>query len=183
MLKKNFESDFVLMYLDNSRFSLEKKLGKYPSPFFFICFKDVAFFFKFCNIVNIEVFFIQRFFLVFWLFTGSLGFVSKYKNHLRLGKYYYHFFIKYLLKRRKFLFILSFILDDFLKRSFDDCYLVGNHFFILIFKNLDILTNKKLARGVYFHRIQQMLFLKINVAQDTSNLFFLFLNSLKLNAI
>lgn len=181
MLQKYSESDFELMFLDFSRFSLEKKLLNYVSPFLFFFFKDVYLFFKFCNVLNLDSFFIQRFFLVLWIFTGSFGFVSKYKNHLRLGKYYYHFLVKYFLKKKKFFFIISFILDDFLKSTFNDGFFFDSTTYILIFKDLDILTNKKLARGVYFHRIQQFLYLQINIIKQISENFVIFLNSLKLN--
>ena len=180
MLQKYAESDFELMYLDHSRFSLEKKVSENKSPFNYTFFKDVFLSFKFCNVVNIETFFIQRFFLVIWLFTGCLGFVSKYKNHLRLGKYYYHFIIKHVLKKRKFFYIISSILDDFLKKSFDDGVLLDNNKYILIFKDLNILTNKKLARGVYFHRIQQLFYININIIKNASKYFIFFLNSVKL---
>lgn len=120
MLQKYNESDFELMNLDFSRFSLEKKVSKENSPFFFFFIKDIFFYFKFCNVINLDSFFIQRFFLVLWLFIGGIGYVSKYKNHLRLGKYYYHFLIKYFINKRKFFFFISFLLDDFVSSVFDD---------------------------------------------------------------
>jgi len=180
MLQKYSESDFELMNIDHSRFSLEKKVSDEPSTFFFFFIKDIFFYFKFCNIVNLDNFFIQRFFLVLWLFTGGIGYVSKYKNHLRLGKYYYHFLIKYFIKKRKFYFFISFLLDDFISSVFDDGWFYSDNKYILLFKDLNILTNKKLARGVYFHRIQQILYLELKIIKNSSKFFFNYLNSLKL---
>jgi len=61
-----------------------------------------------------DMFVIHRFFLVFWLFTGCNGVVSKYKVHYRLGVYYYHFILKYKLINKVYFKILSFLIDDFM---------------------------------------------------------------------
>lgn len=183
MLQKYNESDFELFYLDKGRLSFLKKfskINKQKSVFFFKFLVDIYLFFSFCNIVNIELFYIQRFFLLLWLFTGCLGYVVKFKSHLRLGKYYYHFIIKYLLKKRKFFYFLSFLLDDFLKKKYIDSFFLQKTKYILVFNDLQILTNKKLARGVYFHRIQQLLYMNINILEVSSIYFLNYLNQLKL---
>ena len=174
------ESNFELSNLDKSRFFFEKKAKNEKSPFF-LCFSFFAsFFFKFANIVNIDMFYIQRFMLVFWLFTGSLGDLLKYKINLRLGVYYHHFFLKYKIKKRKFFFILSFLLDEFLNYQYWISKKLLSNSFLLFFNNLEILTNYKLARGVYFYRIQQKFFFKIDFDSSIIYLFEIFLNSLKL---
>jgi hypothetical protein len=106
--------------------------------------------------------------------------LAKYKSHLRLGKYYYHYLIKYELKKRKFYYFLSFLLNDFLKKKYIGCFFLQKTTYILVFNNLQILTNKKLARGVYFHRIQHLLCMNINIVQDSSIYFLHYLNNLKL---
>jgi hypothetical protein len=92
--------------------------------------------------------------------------------------------IKYNFKKRKKYKIFSFLLEDVLsvkkidggKKNFKDV--------IFFFNNLEFLTNYKLARGVYFYRVQKTLFLKLkNLIISkvyTINLFDFFLNSIKI---
>lgn len=183
MLQKYNESDFNLMDLEKSRFSFLKKIKNIKSPFLLDLLKKVTVFFHFCNIMNIENFFIQRYFLVLWLFLGNLGQISKFKSDLRLGKYYYHFLIKYELKKRKFFQILSFFLDDFLGENFNEKTMLQVYKNILVFSDLQLLTNKKLAKGVFFHRITQKLFLRIQLKKNMSKYYWIYLNNLKLHVI
>jgi len=120
--------------------------------------------------------------LVFWLFTGSYASLTKYKVNLRLGVYYHHFEMRYLMKKKKFFFVLSFLLDEFLNHQSWDSSRFFDANYVLFFKDLEILTNFKLARGVYFHRIQQKFFFKICFKNYIFSLFKIFLNSLKLYA-
>ena len=55
--------------------------------------------------------------------------------------------------------------------------------YILYLKNLEVLTNYKLARGVYFHRIQQKFYLKLSFNNLLSYFFKVFLTSVKLHVI
>ena len=103
--------------------------------------------------------------------------------NLRLGINYYHFIVNYTMKKRKFYYILSFLLDDFLDKQFWTNTKCWQNSYILFFEDLEILTNFKLARGVYFHRIQQKFFLEIKFWDILSNFSKFFLNSLKLYVI
>ena len=118
MLQKFTESDFELGNLDISRLGFVKKNIKKNSPFFFNFNILTSFFFVFCNIVNIDIFLVHRFLLVFWLFTGCFGSIIKLKINLRLGINYHHFIINYNLKKRRFFYVLSFLLDEFLNHQF-----------------------------------------------------------------
>lgn len=180
MLQKFLESDFEFGNLDKSRLCFIKKNLKDKSPFKFTLKVFISLFFKFCNIMNIDLFSIHRFILVFWLFTGCYSSIVKYKVKLRLGIYYYHFWIKYNMKKRKFFYVLSFFLDELLTHQFWDSSKFINNNYILFFKHLEILTNYKLARGVYFHRIQQKFFFKVSFKNIAYWLFKIFLNSVKL---
>lgn len=183
MLQKYIESDFELRYLDNSRLGFIRKNIKKNSSFL-LNFKIIAsFFFLFCNIVNIDVFLIHRFLLVFWLFTGCFGSLINLKINLRLGVYYYHFMINYKMKKHKFFYVLSFLIDDFLNHQFWDGYKFLENSYVLYLKNLEILTNYKLARGVYFHRIQQKFFLKLSFENMLSYFLKVYLTSIKLYVI
>lgn len=183
MLQKYTESDFEGEFLDKSRLILVKKVFEEKSPFFFNFKLCPEFYFVFCNIVNIDIFLIHRFLLVFWLFTGGYGTILKLKINLRLGINYYHFILKYVMKKRKFFFILSFLLDEFLNNQFWDSSKFINTSYVLFFKNLEILTNYKLARGVYFHRIQQKFYLKLDFENKSFSLFKFFLTNIKLYVI
>lgn len=118
MLQKYNEVDYELVNLDTSRVGLiRKKVSK--NSIFFLNFKmQISFFFLFCNIVNIDIFLVHRFLLVFWLFTGCFGSIINFKINLRLGVYYYHFILNYNIKKRKFFYILSFLLEEFLNHQF-----------------------------------------------------------------
>lgn len=183
MLQKYTESDFELSNLDMSRLGFLKKNTKVNSPFFFNFNVLTSFFFVFCNIVNIDIFLIHRFLLVFWLFTGCFGSLINLKINLRLGIYYYHFMVNYKMKKRKFFYILSFLLDEFLNHQFWDGFKFIDNSYILYLKNLEVLTNYKLARGVYFHRIQQKFYLKISLDNMLSYFFKVFLTSIKLYVV
>ncbi len=84
------------------------------------------------------------------------------------------------MSNRKFYFFLSFLLNEFLRKKYINSFFLQKNKYLLVFNNLQILTNKKLARGVYFHRIQQLLYLNINIVDFSSMYFLHFLNSLKL---
>lgn len=180
---KYTESDFELSILDFSRLGFIRKNVKKFSPFFFNFNLLNSFCFLFCNIINIDNFLIHRFLLVFWLFTGSFGSVINLKINLRLGVHYYHFMIQYVIRKRKFYHVLSFLIDAFLGHQRWSGYKVVNNSYIFFFDNLEILTNYKLARGVYFHRIQQKLFLKLSFENILSYFFNVYLTSLKLYVI
>lgn len=183
MLQKYTENDFELNNLDKSRLGFIKKNLTVKSPFLFTFNGTSSFFFIFCNIINIDMFLIHRFFLVFWLFTGSYGSILKLKVNLRLGIYYYHFWVNYTMYKRKFFYIFSFLYDEFYyHQNWDESILLSDSY-IIFFKNLEVLTNYKLARGVYFHRIQQKFFFKITFKTIISFFFKMFLTSLKLNVI
>jgi len=64
MLQKYKESAFEVLYLDLSRFSFLKKLFDKKSPYNLNFFIHAFFYFHFCNIVYLENFNIERFFLV-----------------------------------------------------------------------------------------------------------------------
>ena len=177
------ESDFEIVNLDKSRLGFFRKTVKNTSPFIFNSVNSMSFFFIFCNIINIDLFSIHRFLLVFWIFTGTYGAIIKFKMNLRLGINYYHFIVNYTMKKRKFYYILSFLLDDFLDKQFWTNTKCWQNSYILFFEDLEILTNFKLARGVYFHRIQQKFFLEIKFWDILSNFSKFFLNSLKLYVI
>jgi hypothetical protein len=180
MLQKYTESDFEVNNLDKSRLGFIRKSFKTKSPFLFNFKFITSFFFLFCNIINIDLFLIHRFFLVFWLFTGSYASIIKLKINLRLGINYYHFRVVYKMSKRKFLYIFSFLIDEFISnQKYDDSKILFNSY-LLFFKNLEILTNFKLARGVYFHRIQQKFFFKIFFEKLSLSFFNMFLNSIKL---
>jgi len=91
--------------------------------------------------------------------------------------------INYKMKKRKFFYILSFLLDEFLSHQFWDGYKFIENSYILYLKNLEVLTNYKLARGVYFHRIQQKFFLKLSFENILSYFFKVYLTSIKLYVI
>ena len=183
MLQKYIESDFELSNLDNSRLGFVRKNIKKNSPFLFNFNVVTSFFFFFCNIINIDIFLVHRFLLVFWLFTGCFGSLINLKINLRLGVHYHHFMINYKMKKRKFFYILSFLLDEFLSHQFWDGYKFIENSYILYLKNLEVLTNYKLARGVYFHRIQQKFFLKLSFENILSYFFKVYLTSIKLYVI
>ena len=65
MLQKYIEIDFELGYLDISRLGFIRKNIKNCFPFFFHFNIITSFFFLFCNIINIDIFLIHRFLLVF----------------------------------------------------------------------------------------------------------------------
>jgi len=65
MLQKYIESDFELSNLDNSRLGFVRKNIKKNSPFLFNFNVVIFFFFLFCNIINIDIFLVHRFLLVF----------------------------------------------------------------------------------------------------------------------
>jgi hypothetical protein len=65
MLQKYTENDFELNNLDKSRLGFIKKNLTVKSPFLFTFNGTSSFFFIFCNIINIDMFLIHRFFLVF----------------------------------------------------------------------------------------------------------------------
>lgn len=183
MLQKFIESDFELNNLDISRLGFIRKMVKNLSPFYFNFRVIPSFFFLFCNIINIEAFLINRFLLVFWLFTGCFGYISNLKINLRLGIYYYHFSVHYQMKKRKFYNVLSFLLDEILIQQFWDGAKFLDKTYVLYFKNLELFTNYKLARGVYFHRIQQKFYLKLSFENLLSSIFKVYLTSLKLYVI
>lgn len=183
MIQKYIESDYELCYLDYGRLGLIRKIVKNFSPFFFNFQMITSFIFLFCNIVNIDVFSVHRFFLVIWLFTGCFGSLMQLKINLRLGVYYYHFMISYNMKKRWFFNTLSFLLDDYLTQQFWNESKFLENYYILGFKNLEPFTNYKLARGVYFHRVQQKFFLKLMCENLLSGIFKLFLTTLKLYVI
>lgn len=180
MLQKYSESDFEIFSLDLSRFSFLKRFSKKKSSYTLNFFIHAFFFFHFCNILNLDNFNIERFFLIIWIFTGSFGLISKFKSRLSLGKYYYNFIVKYILNKRNFLNILSFILDDFLKDQYNDAIYFNSECYFLIFNNLNLFTNIKLAKGVYFYRVKQKLFIYIKLIKQFLKFFLFYLNSLKL---
>lgn len=183
MLQKYIEADFELSNLDTSRIGfIRKNIMKNKSTLLKFNIYT-SFFFLFCNIVNIDIFLIHRFLLVFWLFTGCFSSIINLKINFRLGVYYYHFMLIYILTKRKFFNVLSFLLDDVLNHQFwaGSNFLENNYF--LYFKNLEILTNYKLARGVYFHRIQQKFYLKLTFEKISLNFFKVYLTSIKLYVI
>ena len=64
MLQKYSESDFEILSLDLSRFSFLKRFFYKKSPYNLMFFLHAFFFFHFCNILNLDIFNIERFFLV-----------------------------------------------------------------------------------------------------------------------
>ena len=74
MLQKYNEIDFELNFIDKSRFIFLKRIT--PLKDLYSIFFNIPligkFFFIFSNIVQIDIFFINRFFLLFWLFSGLL---------------------------------------------------------------------------------------------------------------
>ena len=183
MLQKYTESDFELSNLDLGRLGFIKKNVQKSSPFFFNFKILTSFFFVFFNIINIDIFLVHRFLLVFWLFTGCFGSVINLKINLRLGIYYYHFILNYKIKKRKFFYVLSFLLDEFLVHQFWAGSKFRDNSYMLFLKNLEVLTNYKLARGVYFHRIQQKFYLKLSFNNILSYFFKVYLTSIKLYVI
>ena len=65
MLQKYTESDFEGEILDKSRLILVRKVFEEKSPFFFNFKLCPELYFVFCNIVNIDIFLVHRFLLVF----------------------------------------------------------------------------------------------------------------------
>ena len=88
--------------------------------------------------------------------------------------------VKYVLNKRVFLGILSFILDDFLQSNYKDACYFNKDFYYLIFNNLNVFTNIKLAKGIYFYRVKQKLFIYIRLVRSLLKFFLFYLNSLKL---
>lgn len=184
MLQKYIESDFEFGYLDVSRLSFIRKNIKITSSYLFNFNLLTSFFFSFCNIVNIDFFFVHRFLLVFWLFTGCFGAIINLKINLRLGIHYYHFILKYTMKKRKFFHVLSFLLDELiLHQPFGGAKILNKTDYMLFWKNLEVFTNYKLARGVYFHRIQKKFFLILTFNKVLSYFYKVFLTNLKLYVI
>lgn len=184
MLQKYIECDFEFNYLDVSRLSFIRKNISITSSYLFNFNFLTSFFFSFCNIINIDFFFIHRFLLVFWIFTGSFGSIINLKINLRLGIHYYHFILKYNMYKRKFFYVLSFLVDEFNSHQPSVGFKILNTIdFMLFWKNLEVFTNYKLARGVYFHRIQKKFFLFLTLNKILSYFFKVFLTNLKLYVI
>jgi hypothetical protein len=117
MLQKYNEIDFEFNFIDKSRFNFLKK--KKTLIYLYIIFFNIPlngkFFFIFSNVIQIDIFFINRFFLLFWLFSGCFGSVQCYKVNYRLGIYYYHFVLAYQVKKKKFFNLIAFFFNDFLR--------------------------------------------------------------------
>lgn len=183
MLQKYVESNFELVLLDNSRTFLNLKFYKSneKKTLFFLNFRSIAsFFFKFCNIINMDFFTVHRFCLVFWIISGSVGRVHKLKIDLRLGVYYYNFILKHLIKKKLMFKVVSFFVDEFIKTQNWSGHKLINKSLLVFWDNLDLLMNYKLARGVYFHHIRHKFYFKVSLLEKWSPFFLLYLNSLKL---
>lgn len=188
MLQKYIESDFEFLNTDNSRISLLKRSSDLKSSTFLNILERTDLYFLFTNVVNIEIFTLHRFMLAFWILTGFLGHVSCYKSSLRLGIWYYSFKINLSLKNKFFLRMLSFFSDEFIgNKPYNRIrYFAGDYYYEL--PELDLLTNLKLARGVYFHKIIEKVYIhlkskKLKKNETSEKVFINFLNSLKLKNV
>ena len=165
MLKIYNESDFELYFKETARVAFLKRFVSKKSPYDLAFVKKTFFFFQFCNILDLENVYIERFFLLLWLSTSLTKncLIYKLKSKLRLGKYYFNFIVKCTLSMRQFLHFLSFLLDDLVDNSYNSLTLKQNNNKQSLFclNNLNVFTNKKLARGVYFYRINKKLFLTV----------------------
>lgn len=180
MLQKFIESDFEFLNIDNGRFSLLKRSLDIKSAIDLEVVDQASLYFLFSNVVNIDTFVLHRFMLVFWLLTGVIGKISNYKVALRLGIWYFSFKIALILRKNFFYRMLSFFFDDFLKTKFFKSVRFFDGNFVFTLPDLDILTNHKLARGVYFHRILEAMYLNIKGLKNGGSFFVSYLDSLKL---
>jgi hypothetical protein len=187
MLQKYNEIDFEFNFIDKSRLNFLKRITPLIDLYsiFFNIPLNGKFFFIFSNVIQIDIFFINRFFLLFWLFSGCFGSVQCYKVNYRLGIYYYHFVLAYQVKKKKFFNLIAFFFNDFLRYHKIKGKKKNGNYFIFFFDNLELFTNLKLARGVYFSRITQKLFFLIYMKSfidfANNNILFFFLESIKIN--
>jgi hypothetical protein len=79
--------------------------------------------------------------------------------------------------------MLSFFFDEFLKKAFFKSSRFFDGDFVFTLPDLDILTNYKLARGVYFHKVLETIYLNIKGLKQFESLFLSFLDTLKLGNV